>query len=112
MPWALRGGGGAVAAVTAIELALMPITEVVAGAMFWPLERATEILGAWRRWTREVPDEVSSCGRLLRLPPLPEIPEPLRGGSFVVIESVHTGVHDAASAGNRHTQGASSSRQP
>src|SRR5262249_29873811 len=34
-----------------------------------------------------VPDEVSSVGRFLQLPPIPEIPEPLRGGSFAIIEA-------------------------
>jgi hypothetical protein len=38
-----------------------------------------------------MPDELSSVGRLLRFPPLPEIPEPLRGGSFVVVEAAHLG---------------------
>ena len=38
--WAIRGGGGNVGAVTAIELELFPIAEVYAGALFWPIERA------------------------------------------------------------------------
>ena len=40
--WALRGGGGNVAAVTAIELELVPVPEIYAGALFWPIERAAE----------------------------------------------------------------------
>jgi hypothetical protein len=59
--------------------------------MFWPVERAGEVLRAWRDWTQTVPDEVTSVGRILHLPPVPEIPEPLRGGSFVLIDAVFTG---------------------
>jgi hypothetical protein len=35
-----------------------------------------------------VPDEVTSVGRILQFPPIPEIPEPLRGNNFVVVEAV------------------------
>ena len=56
--WALRGGSGNVAAVTALELELFPVAEIYAGAMLWPIERATEILNAWREWIETVPDDV------------------------------------------------------
>jgi FAD/FMN-containing dehydrogenase len=90
--WALRGGGGSFGIVTAIELELKPLTNVYAGVMFWPQGKAREVLQTWRIWTQQnLPDEIISVGRLLNLPPLPEIPEPLRGRSFVVIEIVYTG---------------------
>jgi hypothetical protein len=94
--WALRGGGGSFAAVTELEIALVPVGEIVAGGLFWPIERGAEVLRAWRRWTRDLPADVTSCGRLLRFPPLPDIPEPLRGGAFVVIESADIGPHNVA----------------
>ncbi len=56
--WALRGGGGNVAAVTALELQLFPIAEIYAGVLFWPIERAAEILHAWRDWIETVPGGV------------------------------------------------------
>jgi hypothetical protein len=62
----------------------------------WPLERAAAVLYAWREWTRTVPDEMTSVGRLLRVPPLPDIPEPFRGRSFVVVEGVYLGAEDDA----------------
>jgi FAD/FMN-containing dehydrogenase len=80
--WALRGGGGSFGVVTALEFRLYPLTEVYAGVMFWPVERAAEVLNAWREWTATVPDEMTSVGRILQLPPLPDVPEPLRGRSF------------------------------
>jgi FAD/FMN-containing dehydrogenase len=86
--WALRGGGGSFGVVTALEFELYPITHVQAGVLFFPLERGAEVLRAWRRWVDRVPDEVTSVGRFLQLPPIPEIPEPLRGGSFAIIEAV------------------------
>jgi FAD/FMN-containing dehydrogenase len=89
--WAVRGGGGSFGVVTAIEIELFPAPELYAGALFWPVERAADVIGAWREWTRTVPDEVTSVGRVLHLPPIPDIPEPLRGGSFAVVEAVFTG---------------------
>jgi FAD/FMN-containing dehydrogenase len=88
--WALRGGGGSFGVVTAIELVLYPLTHVYAGMLAFPQERAAEVLRAYREWTETVPDEVTSVGRLLNVPPLPDIPEFLRGRSFVVVESIDT----------------------
>ena len=85
--WALRGGGGSFGIVTALEFALYPVGTLYAGALFWPQERAAEILDAWQAWTAGVPDSVTSVGRLLNLPPVREIPVRLRGRSFVLVEA-------------------------
>jgi hypothetical protein len=86
--WALRGGGGDFGVVTAIEFDLLPIREVFAGAAMFPVERAAEVLHAWHEWTATAPEEITSLGRVLNFPPLEEIPEPLRGRSFVAVEAV------------------------
>lgn len=84
--WALRGGGGDFAIVTALEFRLYDVGDVVAGTLFFPLERTEEVLQAWREWTQAVPDSVTSLGRVLRIPPLPELPPFLAGKAFVAIE--------------------------
>jgi len=89
--WGVRGGGGSFGAVTAIEFALFPVAEVYAGVMLWPIERAGEILHAWREWTADMPDDMTTVGRLLQLPPIPDIPEPLRGRSFVAVQAFSLG---------------------
>jgi FAD binding domain/Berberine and berberine like len=89
--WALRGGGGSFGVVTALELELFPVHELYAGDLFWPQERAAEVLAAWREWAAGVPDEMTSLGRLLNVPPLEEIPEALRGRSFVMVEAAWLG---------------------
>ncbi len=88
--WAIRGGGG-IGVVTALEMRLYPVRELYAGDLFFPIERAAEVLHAWREWTVTVPDEVTSIGHLLRLPPLPQLPEPLRGRAFAIIEAACLG---------------------
>ena len=90
--WAVRGGGGSFGIVTAIEIDLLPIREVYAGALFFPFERAREVLSAWVEWSRgDLPDEIASSARVVNIPPFPEIPEALRGGSFAVIELIWCG---------------------
>ena len=49
------------------------------------------MLHAWREWTGTVPDEVTSTGRIMRFPPLPEVPEPFRGRAFVMVEAACLG---------------------
>lgn len=85
--WAIRGGGGSFGAVTALELMLHRISEIHAGGLFWPIDRAREVLHAWRRWTDDVPDACQSIGRLLQLPDAPFLPDHLRGRSFVIVEA-------------------------
>src|SRR5262249_37633875 len=51
--WAVRGGGG-VGVVTALEMRLYPVGELYAGSMFFPVQRAAEVLHAWRAWTDTV----------------------------------------------------------
>ena len=61
----------------------------------WPIDRATEVLGAWAEWTKDAPEEVTSLGRMLQIPPIPEMPEPLRGRQVVVVEAVFLGSEEA-----------------
>ena len=89
--WALRGGGGNFGVVTALEVQLYAIPEVYAGVLFFPWERSSEVLHAWLDWTRTVPEEITSVGRILQFPPLEELPEHLRGGKFAVVEAVYLG---------------------
>lgn len=113
--WALRGGGGSFAVVTAIELELYPISTVYAGVLFFPIERAGTVLHTWAQVSRDLPDEVMCVGRLLRFPPLPDLPEVIRGRSFAVVEAVSTLSEVRAGSSSRWRRGpriASTSTSP
>src|SRR3954464_3945069 len=99
--WALRGGGGSFGVVTAIEFALYPAPQVYGGALLWPWERATEVLKAYVEWCRTAPDAISTSARILQVPPLPDIPEGLRGRAFVAIDGAYLGDEAAAAGGRR-----------
>jgi hypothetical protein len=92
--WALRGGGGAFGIVTAMTFDLHPVPEVYGGLIVWPVERAREVLPAWRRWTGTLTDATTSIGLTLNVPPLPTAPPPLRGRSIVGVAFCHLGPAD------------------
>jgi hypothetical protein len=89
--WALRGGGGNFGVVTALEFDLYPVPELYAGILSWPWERTAGVLHAWREWVSTLPNEMATWARVLQVPPLPDIPEPVRGRQLVVIEAVYVG---------------------
>lgn len=66
--WALRGGGGDYALVTALEFALHPVTSLYGGSMLWPAAKASEVLTAFRDVTATAPDGLSVWFGLADLP--------------------------------------------
>ncbi len=88
--WGLRGGGGRYVAVTAIELDLAPVGELAGGRLMLPVEAAPAVLAAWAAATRACDPATSLWASILNFPPIPELPEPLRGRSFVAVDAVTT----------------------
>jgi hypothetical protein len=66
--------------------ALFPHPFVTAGTLMWPWEHTHRVLHEWARWTREMPHDVTSVARIVRLPRAPGVPAELRGRSLVAIE--------------------------
>ncbi|KQU68270.1 FAD-binding oxidoreductase [Phycicoccus sp. Root101] len=94
--WALRGGGGSFGVVTALEFRLYDIATAYAGMLVWDVSRAEAVLRRWVDWSAGAPDEVTTSFRVLNLPPLPDIPAPLRGRSVVVVDGAVLGAdHEA-----------------
>src|SRR5262249_14707963 len=91
--WALRGGGGNFGVVTAIEVKLYPVREAYAGMMIWDWTHADRVLRGWADWAKTAPDTVTTSFRIMQVPPLPDIPEPIRGRQIVIIDGAVTGDH-------------------
>ncbi len=89
--WGLKGGGGNFGIVTSLEFSLYPITHVYGGNLFYPVERADEVLELYSRWSANLPDEVTSGVAFMNFPPFEEIPEPLRGNSLITVRASYTG---------------------
>ncbi len=89
--WAVRGGGGNFGIVTALEFRLYELTEIYAGFMVWDWSEAARVLPAYAEWAATAPDHVTTSFRIMQLPPLPEIPAPIRGRSIVIIDGAVQG---------------------
>jgi FAD/FMN-containing dehydrogenase len=89
--WALRGGGGNYAIVTALHLDLLPIAELYAGALLYPAEVGAEAVRAYRDWAADVSEDVTSIVRFIRPPDLPDVPEPLRNRGLLTIDAACIG---------------------
>ena len=89
--WAVRGGGGSFGVVTALEMRLFPIADAFAGMMLWDIEHAEPVLRHWAAWSAQAPDEVTTSFRILRFPPMPELPDFLRGRQLVVVDGAVLG---------------------
>jgi len=96
--WGLRGGGGSLAIVTRMQVRLYPVSTVYAGNLLYPAEMASDVMARYRDWIPTLPEEMSSSVVLLNVPPLPIMPEPLRGKSFVIVRGCYTGDLEAGAA--------------
>jgi FAD/FMN-containing dehydrogenase len=89
--WALRGGGGNFGVVTSIEFKLYPVREAYAGMLIWDIAHAERVMTGWAKWAKDAPDNVTTSLRIMQLPPLEQIPEPIRGRSIVLVDGAVTG---------------------
>jgi FAD/FMN-containing dehydrogenase len=92
--WALRGGKGNFGIITAIRMSLVPLRSFYGGGIFFDGAHASAVMHAYRTWTAAHSDRTSSSVALLRLPPNPALPEPIRGRFVVHVRMAHVG--DAA----------------
>jgi hypothetical protein len=96
--WALRGGGGGYAVITALHLDLLPIDEIYAGALVFPAEVGAEAVRTYRDWAAGVPDEITSVVRFVTPPPIPDVPEPIRGRPLLTIDAACIGTQEEGEA--------------
>jgi hypothetical protein len=66
--WALRGGGGEFAVVTALELALEPAPQLYGGRVLWDAAHASAVIAAYREITAGAPPALTVWLDLLHFP--------------------------------------------
>jgi FAD/FMN-containing dehydrogenase len=89
--WGIRGGGGNFGIVTSLEFSLYPLTEVYGGNLFYPIQKAPEVLKHYARWIETLPDEMTTAVVFLNYPPIPEMPPYLSGRSFIAVRAAYSG---------------------
>ena len=94
--WAVRGGQSRFGIATTLEFDLIPVPMFFGGAMYFSGPAIADVLHAWSAWAPTMPEDVTTSVALLRLPPINEVPPPLRG---VVSLAVRFGLTGPAERG-------------
>lgn len=89
--WAVRGGKGNFGVVTEIEVRLVPVPKLYAGALIYRGDSAADVLHAWRVWAPTLPERTTTSLALVNMPPVEEVPELLRGQHVVMLRFAHNG---------------------
>jgi FAD/FMN-containing dehydrogenase len=89
--WAIRGGGANFGVCTALEFRLHPVANVYAGMVMLDADRAADTFAAYREWALDEPDESSTAVVLAQMPPVPEVPEPVRGRRVLILRAFQLG---------------------
>jgi hypothetical protein len=96
--WGLKGGKGALGIVTAVEFDLVPLPALLGGALFFDGADADRVLRTWATWCPGLPREATTSLAILRMPPVPGVPEPLAGRTTVAVRFAWTGDPEAGEA--------------
>ena len=96
--WALRGGSGNFGVVTALEFRLYPVGDVYAGMAMFDAGRAADAMAVYREWALDEPDASNCQVAIAQLPPIPELPEPVRGKRVLILRAFYLGAADEAAS--------------
>ncbi|WP_067697463.1 FAD-binding oxidoreductase [Nocardia jejuensis] len=88
---AVLGTGGNFGVVTALELELVPVTTVYGGQLRFDGPLVERALEAWRLWTGEVPEQLTSAITMMDIPDIPQMPEAVRGRYVATVAIAFTG---------------------
>jgi FAD/FMN-containing dehydrogenase len=90
--WALHGGGGNFAAVTAFEFRAYPVgPRVWFAAPVYAADRSAEVLGFFREYMATAPDELGAVAVCWSAPEDPRVPSEHWGEPAVILLACYTG---------------------
>ncbi|MEZ4521467.1 MAG: FAD-binding oxidoreductase [Thermomicrobiales bacterium] len=89
--WAIRGGGGNFGIVTSFTFRLHEVGDVYGGPIFYPAEKATEMMEFYREWMNDAPRETSAFFGYHQGAPAPFIPEELHFIPAALFMICHSG---------------------
>jgi FAD/FMN-containing dehydrogenase len=100
--WALRGAGGIVGVVTALEIDLVPTPALWGSAFTFDAADTAAVMRAVRDLAAVAPPGLNVFMNSLRMPDAPQLPEEIRGRSFLTVQALSTdGAADELLAGVR-----------
>jgi FAD/FMN-containing dehydrogenase len=97
--WGIRGGGGNLGVVTAMEFDLHEVgPEVYAAQAFYPFSQAQAVLEFYREFTADAPAEVSCYAFVAHVPPEEPFPEATHGDTTIALVAAYSGDTDDGDA--------------
>lgn len=96
--WALRGGGGNFGVVVSFRFRLLPIRNVYGGPMFWPLEKAAEVMRFYDETLATASNDLYGFFAFLQVPPAAPFPEELHNRKLCGVVWNYTGALSEAEA--------------
>ncbi len=94
--WALRGGGGNFGVVTSFKFNLIEVKNVYAGPMFWPIEKAEEVMKFYGQIIKKASNDLYGFFAFLNVPQGPTFPEHLWGENVCGVVWNYTGPKEMA----------------
>jgi FAD/FMN-containing dehydrogenase len=94
--WALRGGGGNFGVVTSFRFRAHPVSGVLAGPTFWPLEQTPEVMRFFREFMPTAPRELGGFFALMTVPPADFLPAELHMRKVCAVMWCYTGPEESA----------------
>ena len=94
--WAIRGGGGNFGVVTRFQYRMVPVGEVLGGAIFLPATR--DVLRSLVPIAASAPEELTTISFIMPTPPLPFVPEQHHGQPSLALMFVYAGDPDDGQA--------------
>jgi len=89
--FALRGGKGASAIVTAVEFDMVHLPEFYGGAVYFDGQAAAAVITHWRTWSESLPEQATTSFALFQLPEMPGVPPELANRMSLGVRFAWTG---------------------
>ena len=89
--WALRGGKGGFGVVTSVEVRLVQLPGLYAGALVFPEGDIEPVLRGWIDWTASADADVTTSIAIVHFPPVEQVPEVFRGKTLAMLRFAYPG---------------------
>lgn len=84
--WGLKGGSGNFGIVVSLTIRLHPVVQGLGGAIYFDAMHAQPLLEQYRQWAHNLPASYTVFLQAISLPPISQIPEPIRGKRVIALQ--------------------------